>query len=138
MKYLSIKLVRKITLTLCFLTGVAMAYDVYISRGYIYDDENFKEITLEEWNTTISEHDELSSVEKIEGENSSTGARIQMSIENSAVYTKEVDSSKVEIYIRWRDGMIITKYTDPSHKKYWEEIAKWFTAEIYGEEGESL
>ena len=57
------------------------------------------------------------------------------------MYRKKVGLFKkkqIEILLTWKDGIIVTKYTDDTHKIYWKEIAEWLNAKLFGEEGESI
>lgn len=128
-------------LLVLLLEGVAMSYDVHISRGYKYAETGYKEISLQEWKSTIANHTELEPVEYFEGVNPSTNEVIKIETPNSAIYKKKVGLIKkrqIEILLTWKDGIIVTKYTNESDKKYWKEIAAWLNANIYGEEGESI
>ena len=118
-----------------------MGYDVHISRGYKYAESGYDEISLQEWKSAISKHSELEPIEYVEGSNPSTKEVIKIETPNSAIYKKKVGlfiKKQIEIMFTWKDGIIVTKYTNESDKKYWKEIAEWLNANLYGEEGESI
>jgi hypothetical protein len=123
-----------ISLLLFITGGIAMAYDVHISRGYKYAESGHTKISLDEWRQAILEHDELESIEYVETTNPSTKEVIRIETPNSAMFKR----GQIEIFLTWKNGIIITKYTNDSDKAYWKEIANWFNAQLFGEEGESI
>lgn len=111
-----------------------MAYDIHISRGYKYADSGHSEITLDEWKYIVSQHKELELINEVETTNPLTKEIIKVRTPNSALFKKK----NVEVLFTWKEGIITTKYTTDSNKIYWKEVANWFNAQVFGEEGELI
>lgn len=128
------------TIFLILLVTPAMAYEIYISKGDQFS-KHFKPIQLEEWEKIIKQKNELQKIEFIEVENLKTKEVIKLSMPNSAKYTvvqkKLFKKIKKVFYLTHQEnGVISTQYTKDKDLNHIKKLAIWFSAEIYGEEGE--
>jgi NAD(P)H-hydrate repair Nnr-like enzyme with NAD(P)H-hydrate dehydratase domain len=116
------------------LGGMAMGYDVHITKAVEWSESEKSPVTIEAWQKIIATDPSFTATNAAVATNPKTGEQIRIAGEAMAIWTEPKTQRRV--YFHYRQGHIAVKKPDDAIIAKMKEVAKMLSARVIGDEGE--